>query len=27
VSAAGGKSSQIRLWQGLLDKMQKEKAM
>ncbi len=27
VSAAGGKSTQIRLWQGLLDKMQKERAM
>ncbi len=27
VSAAGGKSSQIRLWQGLLEKMQKERAM
>lgn len=27
VSAAGGKSSQIRLWRDLLDKMEKERAM
>ncbi|MCX7192188.1 MAG: transglutaminase-like cysteine peptidase [Proteobacteria bacterium] len=26
-TAAGGKSSQIRLWRGLLDKMEKERAM
>ena len=26
-TVAGGKSTQIRLWQGLLDKMQKERAM
>jgi len=26
-TSAGGKSSQIRLWRGLLDKMEKERTM